>query len=32
MMKARNINVTFHVDVHDDKTWFLLPEIDSCIV
>ncbi len=25
-MKARNISVTFHVDVQDDKPWFPLPK------
>jgi hypothetical protein len=25
-MNARHINVTFHVDVQDNKAWFLLPK------
>jgi hypothetical protein len=25
-MKARHINVTFHVDVQNVKAWFLLPK------
>ena len=25
-MKARHINVTFHVDVEERKAWFLLPK------